>query len=195
LIATPESRHLATACGQEVERPCGIAAVSQRYYKGKSNSIYRCRSAHVIRDQASVDDLVTRIILARLALPDAVDLLAEPDRADQAHAAAARVQELHDRLNDAAEAYAAGAITLAQLTTINAAVRPKLDQAQTDAASPDRAKVLGDLVKATDPATVWERMTPDRRRAVVGMLVEIRIMPTRKGPPFDPKSVKITWKT
>ncbi|MCV7401306.1 recombinase family protein [Mycobacterium fragae] len=172
-----------------------VVVAKGKPYKGKSKPIYRCRSAHVIRDQASVDDLVTRIILARLALPDAVDLLAEPDRAEQVHAAAARVQELHDRLNDAAEAYAAGAITLAQLTTINAAVSPKLDQAQTDAASPDRDKVLGGLVRATHPATVWERMTPDRRRAVVDMLVEIRIMPTRKGPRFNPKSVKITWKT
>lgn len=75
------------------------------------------------------------------------------------------------------------------------AVRPKLEQAKTDAATPDRAIVLGDLVKETDPATVWERMTPDRRRAVVDMLVEIRIMPTGKGPRFDPKSVKVTWKT
>jgi hypothetical protein len=143
----------------------------------------------------STDSQNQRRLGPRLALPDAVELLAEPDRADQAHAAAARVQELHDRLNDAAEAYAAGAVTLAQLTTINAALRPKLDQAQSDAASPDRARVLGNLVKATDPATVWERMTPDRRRAIVDMLVEIRIMPTRTGPRFDPKSVKITWKT
>ncbi|OBG78680.1 recombinase family protein [Mycobacterium sp. E3305] len=172
-----------------------IVVAKGKPYKGKANSIYRCRSAHVIRDQTSVDHLVTRIILARLALPDAVELLAETDRADQAHAAAARVQELHDRLNDAAEAYAAGAITLAQMTTINAALRPKLDQAQTDAASPDRTRVLGGLVKTTDPATMWERMTPDQRRAVVDMLVKIRIMPTRKGPRFDPKSVEITWKT
>ncbi|OCB36463.1 serine recombinase [Mycobacterium malmoense] len=172
-----------------------VVVAKSKPYKGKSNAIYRCRSAHVIRDQRSVDELVTRVILARLSLPDAVDLLAEPDQADEAHAAATRVQELHDRLNDAAEAYAAGVITLAQLTTINSAVRPKLDQAQMVAASPDRGRVLGDLVKAIDPATVWERMTPDQRRAVVDMLVEVRIVPTGKGPRFDPKSVKITWKT
>ena len=137
---------------------------------------------------------MTRVIIGRLALPDAAELLVEPDRADQAQAAAARVQELQDRLNDAAEAYAAGTVTLAQLTTINAAVRPKLDEAQTDAASPSRAKVLSDLVDATDPATVWERMTPERRRAVVDLLVEVRIMPTGKGPRFDPESVQVIWR-
>lgn len=172
-----------------------IVVAKGKPYKGKANSIYRCRSAHVIRDQAAVDALVTRVIVGRLGLPDAAELLAEPDRADRAQAAARRVQALSDRLNDAAEAYAAGTITLAQMTTINAALRPKLDAAQTDAASPSRAKVLGDLVAATDPATVWEAMTPHRRRAVVDLLLEVRIMPTGHGPRFDPESISITWKS
>ena len=85
-------------------------------------------------------------------------------------------------------------VTLAQLTTINAAVRPKLDEAQIAAASPSRARVLGDLV-GTDPAAVWEQMTPHRRRAVVDLLVEVRIMPTGKGPRFAPESVRIDWKS
>ena len=72
---------------------------------------------------------------------------------------ARRAQELQDRLRDAAEAYAAGAITLAQLTAINAAIKPKLEEAQTVAASPNRTKVLGDLVAAPDPVTVWESFT------------------------------------
>jgi hypothetical protein len=106
---------------------------------------------------------------------------------------ARRAQELQDRLRDAAEAHAAGAITLAQLTAINAAIKPKLEEAQTVAASPNRTKVLGDLVAAPDPATVWEA-SPDQRRAVVALLVEVNIMPTHHGPPFDPEAIKITWK-
>jgi len=171
-----------------------IVVAKSKPYKGISKPVYRCRSAHVIRDQAAVDDLVTRVIIGRLGLPDAAALLVEPDRADEAAAAAGRVQELQDRLNDAAQAYAAGTVTLAQLTTINAAVRPKLDEAQIAAASPSRARVLGDLV-GTDPAAVWEQMTPHRRRAVVDLLVEVRIMPTGKGPRFAPESVRIDWKS
>ena len=106
---------------------------------------------------------------------------------------ARRAQELQDRLRDAAEAYAAGAITLAQLTAINAAIKPKLEEAQTVAASPNRTKVLGDLVAAPDPVMVWEA-SPDQRRAVVALLVEVNIMPTHHGPPFDPEAIKITWK-
>jgi hypothetical protein len=121
-------------------------------------------------------------------------LLADQDHADAAEAAARLAQELQDRLHDAAEAYAAGTITMAQLTTINGAVKPKLEQAQAEAASPSRAKVLGDLVNR-DPVEVWEELAPDQRRAVVALLVDVKVMPTRKGPIFDPESVKIDWKT
>jgi site-specific DNA recombinase len=178
---------------------CGVCdapvrVAKDRPYKGKSASVYRCPRAHVVRRQAHVDDLVTRVILARLALPDATKLLADPGNGDAAQAAARRVQDLQDRLNDAAEAYAAGAITLGQLTTINAAVRPKLAEAQTEAASPSRSKALGDLV-SRDPARMWEEISPDQRRAVVALLVDVKIMPTRHGPNFDPEAIRIKWKT
>ncbi len=163
-------------------------------YKGKSKRIYRCRAAHVSRDMASVDELVRSVIVGRLSMPDAADLLSDPDRTDRAHAAARRVQELQDRLNDAAEAYAAETISLAQLTTINATLRPKLEAAQTEAASPNRMSVLGDLVGAADPSAVWDELPPSRRRAVVDLLLNIRIKKTSSGPRFDPESVEIKLK-
>jgi site-specific DNA recombinase len=170
-----------------------IIVSKSRPYKGKSSRVYRCRRAHVVRLQAPVDDLVTRVILARLALPDAQDLLVESSRVDAAHAAAVRIQELQDRLKEAADAYAAGVITMAQLTRINAALMPSLDEAKIAAASPSRAQVLGELV-SRDPSEVWQRMSADQRRAVVALLVEVTVMPTGHGPVFNPESVKIAWR-
>jgi site-specific DNA recombinase len=173
----------------------GVTVTKSRPYKGLSRRVYRCpRRVHIIRDQESVDDLVKHVILARLALPDAGKLLADRSRSDTTEAAARRAQELQDRLRDAAEAYAAGAVTLAQLTAINAVIKPELEEAQAEAASPSRAKVLGDLVAGPDPAEVWEKLSPHQRRAVVALLVEVKIMPTHHGPPFDPEAIKITWK-
>jgi DNA invertase Pin-like site-specific DNA recombinase len=162
-------------------------------YKGKSKRIYRCRAAHIIRDQEAVDDLVGMIIVGRLSMPDAADLMVEPGRADKAQAAARRVAVLQARMDDAAEGFAAGNITMAQLTKINAAVRPELEAAQSESVSPDRAKILGDLVTG-DPAKVWESMAPARRRAVVDLLTEVRILPTRSGPRFNPEAVTVAWK-
>jgi site-specific DNA recombinase len=174
----------------------GVTVSKGRSYKGVAKSCYRCpHRVHVVRDQESVDDLVTRVILARLSLPDARNLLAHPDRSDNTEAAARKAQEFQDRLRDAAEAYAAGTITMAQLTTINAAIKPKLEEAQVEAASPSRTKVLGDLVASRDPAKVWEQISAEQRRAVVALLVDVKIMPTRHGPNFDPEAIKITWRT
>jgi hypothetical protein len=171
-----------------------VTVTKGRPYRGVAKRVYRCpRRVHVVRDQESVDDLVTHVILARLALPDAQELLAERGHADKAQAAAQRVQELQDRLNGAADGYAAGIIPMSQLTRINASIRPMLEQAQAEAASPSRAKVLGELV-SRDPAEVWQGMSADQRRAVVALLVEVTIMPTRHGPVFDPESVRIEWR-
>ena len=169
-----------------------IVVAKSKPYKGISKPVYRCRSAHVIRDQAAVDDLVTRVIIGHLGLPDAAALLVEPDRADEAAAAKGHVQELQDRLNDAAQAYAAGTVTLAQLTTINAAVR----RTSTRLRSPPRLPAGPGYrrPRRDRPGGGVEQMTPHRRRAVVDLLVEVRIMPTGKGPRFAPESVRIDWK-
>jgi hypothetical protein len=174
----------------------GVTVTKSRPYKGVTKRVYRCpHRVHVIRNQESVDDFVTQVILERLSRPDARELLAHPNRSDETEAAVRRAQDLQDRLRDAAEAYAAGGITMAQLTTINAAIRPELEQAQAEAALPSRAKVLGDLVASREPAKVWEEISPDQRRAVVALLVEVMIMPTRHGPNFDPEAIKITWRS
>jgi site-specific DNA recombinase len=162
---------------------------------GTPCGIYRCESRqHVTRREDFVDDLVIRVILARLALPDARELLAEPDLLDESKAAARKLQQLRDRLDAAAAAYAAGVIDMEQLTKINGAIKPQLAQAQTTAASPSRSKVLGPLVGDREPAEVWEQLSPEQRRAVVRLLIDVVIQPTKRGVGFDPESVQITWK-
>ena len=79
------------------------------------------------------------------------------------------------------------------LSTINAANKPKLAEAQTTAASPSRSKVIGGLVSERDPAEVWATLSPVQRRAVVRLLVEVTVLPTRRGFGFDPDSIDITW--
>jgi len=170
-----------------------VVVAKGKPYKGVAKSIYRCRQGHVSRDQVAVDDLVSRVVLARLALPDARELLAAPGEADGAAAAMAEAQVLQARLAEAAEAFAAGVLTLGQLTTINATVRPKLAEAEGRAASPDRSKVLGSLAGAPDPAEVWESLSPERRRAVVALLVNVTILPTSAGRTFRPDHVGIEW--
>jgi site-specific DNA recombinase len=159
----------------------------------RAERVYRCASGEISRNQASVDDLVTRVILGRLALPDAKDLLVNRDQVGRARIAAARALELEDRLNGAVDAYGAGAIDLAELIRIKKSIKPQIERAQAEASVPSRAKALGDLV-SRDPGEVWASLSDEQRRAVAALLVDVTILPSRHGRGFDPESVKIEWK-
>ena len=103
---------------------------------------------------------MTRVILGRLALPDAKDLLVNRDQVDKARIAAARARELQDRLNGAVDAYGAGVIDLAELSGLRSQSSPRSSEAQAEASTPSRAKVLGDLV-SRDPAEVWASLSDE----------------------------------
>jgi site-specific DNA recombinase len=61
----------------------------------------------VIRRQADVDELVTRVVVGRLAAGDAVELFT-PDRSPERVAAMAEVEQLRARLGHAADQYLDG---------------------------------------------------------------------------------------
>jgi hypothetical protein len=113
---------------------------------------------------------------------------------------AGQIGELEARLNDAAEAFASGVITMAQLTTINATLKPKVEELKSQSVEPDRQRVLGPLVDAsgdTDQVRkVWDAMHPEGRRAVVALLLDVFVKPLgRRTAIFDPSGVHITWRT
>jgi site-specific DNA recombinase len=180
---------------------CGLCARTMVVGTGKGGDgryksvrIYRCTSGEISRNQASVDDLVTRVILGRLALPDAKDLLVNADQVDKARIAAARARELQDRLNAAVDAYGGGRLDLSELLRIKQSIKPKIEEAEAEASVPSRAKVLGELV-SRDPVEVWASISDEQRRAVVALLVNVTILPSRRGRGFDPEAIKIEWRT
>jgi site-specific DNA recombinase len=91
---------------------------------------YQCDgpSSCVTRAQAAVDDLVERVVVRRLAQPDARDLLACDDAA--ARAARERADAVRARLDGAADDYAAGDLDREQLRRITARLRPELEAAE-----------------------------------------------------------------
>ncbi len=178
---------------------CGVCGEAMRVgrgkkYKGVSRSIYRCSGRTCVsRDQEWVDALVSEIVVRRLSRPDATDLLRQ-DEDDEAAKAARRVDELRERLNDAAEAYAAGRLTIGQITTISAALEPQIADAMTAAADPQRVLLLENVIGERDVREVWDGLPAIHRREIVAALLSIQIMPTRRGPTHDPASVRCEWR-
>jgi site-specific DNA recombinase len=66
-----------------------------------------------------------------------------------------------------------------------------------------RGSVLAGVADAPDPAKVWAGLDLSRKRAIVDVLIDVVILPARKGRRpgwragesyFDPESVEIVWK-
>jgi site-specific DNA recombinase len=179
---------------------CAVCGGPLRASKGKDGSaIYRCYpSGEVQCGREHLDGLVLQVLAERLRRPDAVRLLtARSDDASQGVRAAAARQAatLRLRLEEAAEQFAAGDITGAQLRTISARVREELDVAERATEPPrDRAAVLGKVLGAPDRGAAFLALETARQRAVIELLLGIRLAKGRRGPGFRPERVEIEWK-
>lgn len=196
-----------TNAGNESERKhlltyglgaCGVCGGRLRVArKGKQRvPLYVCEQPGCVGRQVQrVDDLVRDVVLARLARPDAADVLKVAARPADADGPEVDVEDLRERQTAAARAYAAGALALEQLVEITAAINAQIAEAErvtakSTAPRSDSGQVSR-MLSVKDAATLWNnRMTVEQRRSVVEWLFSaVRIMPQRPGPGFDPESV------
>jgi site-specific DNA recombinase len=155
---------------------------------------YRCVDGCVSRNRRDVDDLVTRTVLVRLTQPDALDLLA-PDRSEERRSAVAEAGQLRARLDRAADDYADDRIDLRQLERITARLRPLLQAAEARARIVDDSPLLDGLAGKEHATEIWERLPLTRQRAVIDLLVRVRILRSQPGARvFGPGTVEITWR-
>jgi hypothetical protein len=174
---------------------CGVCGASMRASMNRTVPSYRCAtSACVSRNRADLDDLVTRVVLARLARPDAADLLSPPDERNRL--AVAEVAELRARLDTAADDYADGTLDREQFHRITERLRPRIVAAQVRARVVDSSPLLDGLVGAEDVRKVWDELPLSRLRGVVDLLLSVRVLRTRSGARvFDPEAIDLTWKS
>ncbi len=174
---------------------CGVCGGAMRAGLNRQTVSYRCAdNSCVSRSKADVDDLVTAVVLGRLARPDAADLLT-PDRSPERVAAVHEALGLRARLDRAADDYADGKIDARQMERITARLRPQLDAADARARVVDDAPLLDGLAANVQAAQVWTDMSITRRRAVVDLLVDVTIERAKQGArTFAPESVSIEWR-
>ncbi|BBY87823.1 recombinase family protein [Mycolicibacterium tokaiense] len=193
-------RHLLTSgiglCG-----PCGgVLRVATRTGRRTEQRIYQCATKGCTgRRQDHVDALVERVVIGRLADPEVwARITAYSDDGDEAsQALIERCEGLQRRLDDAADLYAQGGITAAQLQRITATIAPDLDIAQRERDAALRTTDVTELEDLAGPevATRWGAMAVSQRRAVLDALgVTVTLLPrAKKGPGFEPETVKVTW--
>jgi site-specific DNA recombinase len=158
---------------------------------------YRCKGAygHVSRQADPVDEFVEAVIVARLARPDAAELLTERTKVDVKPLRAER-QAIRERQEALEADYALAKLSRAALERARAATTARLADLDAALADTGRVDVLGPLVTADDVAATWEGLPIERRRGVVDVLAVVTLHPPGRGRrTFDPDTVDITWRT
>jgi DNA invertase Pin-like site-specific DNA recombinase len=159
-------------------------------------AVYVCKHCFgVTRDMERVDELVAGVVVARLARPDARELLITEKRTD-INALRDAAAALRARQDEAAVLFADGAITGSQLKISTASLADQLAEVESKMLDANKSRVFDGVIGAADPGAVWAGLPLDRRRALIDILMTVTIAPIgRVGRGFDPASVEIVWRT
>jgi DNA invertase Pin-like site-specific DNA recombinase len=169
---------------------------------------YQCRKqAHLVRVAEPVDDMVQRYAVARLAEPDALDLLQGVGQDDlgklYAEADAIRIQ-----VEEADDDRANGLLDRARWTRITSRLAERMAEigATLDAAT--RGSTLAGLAGNPDVSRVWygeaedgsDGLSVGRRASVVRETMAVTLLPAPRGRRpdgsyFAPESVRIEWRS
>jgi hypothetical protein len=178
---------------------CGEYLRTDRRAKGRKRG-YQCLEGHVRRDGDNLDDYIAAVVIERLSRPDAAELMqvTGEDTSDLY----VEAQTIRERLDELARLYGEGSITAAQLTEATATL---MDREATVEARLSAAADRNALAKfgRRDPASVWQALDIEQRRAVIDVLMTVRVGIAAKGRPrgwspgqpyFDADSIIIEWK-
>jgi hypothetical protein len=155
--------------------------------------VYKCRTAHLARRLALVDEVVEAVVVERLSRPDAAGLLAsDGDDADKLRERSVRLRQ---QLDDLAGLLAEGVLTAAGVRKASGKLRAELEEVERDRASLRGSDALAELVSAADVERCWDGLGLEARRAVVNVLLTATVLPVGKGARFSPEQVRIEWRS
>jgi site-specific DNA recombinase len=186
------ARHLGTGiyeCGQ-----CG-STVKVNGGGGKRAPAYVCKGCRSMRRLVSgADDYTVAHVIARLERPDLADLL-RPAPAAGVDVAALRKRRtvLVARGKAAARLFAVGDISEAEYAEAARVRKTELDKIAADLAVPAEADPLAEFRDAPDAGEVWRGLSLARKRAVLSLLVRVRLLPSPPTGPgkFRPETVEV----
>ncbi|MBW0270745.1 hypothetical protein ATM97_06920 [Nocardia sp. MH4] len=176
---------------------CGRCADSPKLGTGTSGGhySYKCRTCGLSRNQPGFDDHIRGLTAARLALPDAAELLIARDVAN-VDEIRAQVTAHQARLDALAADFADGELTTSQLRTATARLREKIDAAEAQIVDAARHRVFAGVIGADDTLAALLGLPLDRQRAIVDALMVVTLHPgARGGRGFQTGGIEIEWVT
>lgn len=166
---------------------CGLCGGTMRHFTGiktkqgkRQPAAYGCRDCFRIRRKtALVNEAVEAVVVELLKRPETLAALTREDP-ERVRRAQDQVRGINARMAEAADSFADGDITAAQLKRINDKLRPQLDAAMKELAvvapNDQAASLAGDEAEAR-----WAAASVDVRREVVDRLMTVTILPLGPG--------------
>ncbi|WP_141381619.1 recombinase family protein [Microbacterium lacticum] len=151
-----------------------------------------CRKISI--DIPRTDEFVVSTLLGWLSKPESLAVLAGPGEnwQEQIEEAEARVAQLRGRLDEAAEEYAAGRISMAMLSSIEQRLKPQIVEAAKATVPPVSDATVLHLMSAEDIETAWNGLDLLEQRRIVKTLFDIRIVKAKQmGGIFDTGRIRI----
>jgi len=192
-------RHMLSWTPQAVCGVCGgyLRSQTKKGRYGAPQQLYVCDAkGHVGRSEAAVDALTAMVVIERLTQPDIVQVLTAPEGAGEP----LELEVLRGQLADALAAFELGQLSATMLGAVESRIAPRL--AELEAASRSRLAYapmpgLADLAGGVDAEQIWSNLPVAHRLAVMELLgLKVTILPvTRRGPGFDPTSIRFEWET
>ncbi|MFE9206213.1 recombinase family protein [Micromonospora sp. NPDC007230] len=160
---------------------CDVCNGRMRVQKNRTHYAYLCADRFCVSVKTTVlEDFVTAVLMARLARPDALDLL-NPEQ--DANSRAQAEQEAKEKRAQLAAWYAAAAqnkLTPDGLAAIEGPLLAQIEDAERRAEHVDVPPLVRDLV-GPGVEQRWERLTIGQRREVVALVLDLRVGKTYRG--------------
>jgi DNA invertase Pin-like site-specific DNA recombinase len=160
--------------------------------------VYGCKQCHGVSIRAEhVEPLLMRVVAGRLAQPDAIDLL-RAELHDEAEAEKLRTEAntLLARLDEIADERADGLLTGKQAKRATERINNKLTELERRQQDQEKLRVFDGIPLGKPEATdAVQRLSPDRFRAVLDVLLTVTVAPVGKGGRvFNPERVQVNWR-
>jgi len=189
LLAEPgrkPTQGVTTMLGGLARCHCGNTVTATVNHRG--TPIYKCNyetrggrpGPHIAVRRAEVDNVIGRLVIGRLSMPDAVDLLAPKAKGD-ASALRDEAMGIRAKLARLGELYVDDKIDEADLVSGRQKGENRLGEIEAELAELGRESVLAPLVAAQNVAEAWENLSTDRRRPVVDALMTVTLHPAGRG--------------
>ena len=154
---------------------------------------YRCRDCFgVIRLAEKVDEHVEALVVARLSMDDAQDLLTDANRPD-VDELRRKAAVLRERLNSLATDFVEGELTNEQLIIMNSGLKAKLAAVESSMQDANRARIFKGAVGEDAPK--FRGLHLDRRRAIIDALMTITIQKAKQRGTWDAETIEVEWKS